>query len=113
MAIIYQKNKASGKTYAFDSRSYWVPELQQPRSERKYLGVVDDATGEIIPSSGKRGRKPGTSVKKKKSQESEPDQSAAIIAQKEQEIRELKAEVRRLQKYIQQISDTAAKALKN
>lgn len=113
MAIIYQKNKVSGKTYAFESRSYWVPELHQPRSERKYLGVVDDSTGEIIPSSGKKGRKPGTSVKKTKSKESAPDQSAAVIAQKDQEIRELKGEVRRLQKYIQQINDTAAKALKN
>ena len=58
MAIIYRKPKGEdGPTYAYESTSYWVKDLGQPRSTRKYLGVVDESTGEIIPSSGKRGRK--------------------------------------------------------
>jgi len=65
MAIIYRKPKGEdGPTYAYETTSYWVPELKQPRSTRKYLGVVDETTGEIIPTSGKRGRKPGVKVKR-------------------------------------------------
>ena len=58
MAIVYVTNKKTGKKYAYESVSVWNPELKQPRAKRKYLGVVDEETGEIIPSSKKRGRKP-------------------------------------------------------
>lgn len=46
--IVYQTNKKTGITYAYESVSYWDKEKQQPRSKRQYIGRVDDETGEII-----------------------------------------------------------------
>ena len=50
MAIVYQVNKKSGVTYAYESSSYWDKEKQQSRAKRKCLGKVDPVTGEIIPT---------------------------------------------------------------
>jgi len=55
-AIIHQKDKRSGITYAYKSVSYWDKEKQQSRSKRTLIGRVDDKTGEIVPTDG-RGRK--------------------------------------------------------
>jgi len=55
MAIIKYANQ-SGVVYAYESVSEWDPEKKQSRSKRKCLGRVDPDTGEIIPTSGKRGR---------------------------------------------------------
>ena len=52
-SIVYQVDKKTGAKYAFESVSYWDKDKKQPRSKRKYLGKVDPATGEIIPSRGK------------------------------------------------------------
>ena len=49
--IVYQTDKRTGITYAYESISYWDKEKQQPRSKRKYIGKVDPVTKEIIPSS--------------------------------------------------------------
>ena len=57
MAIIKYANQ-SGVVYAYESISEWDPEKKQSRSKRKCLGRVDPDTGEIIPTSGKRGRPP-------------------------------------------------------
>ena len=57
MAIIKKYNKENKTTYVYESTSYWVPELGQPRSKRKLIGKIDPETGEIIPTAG-RGRKP-------------------------------------------------------
>jgi len=46
--IVYQVNKKTGIKYAYESVSYWDKEKQQPRSKRKYIGRVDEETGEII-----------------------------------------------------------------
>ena len=55
-AIIYQKDKRSNITYAYESISYWDKEKQQSRAKRKLVGRVDQQTGEIVPTDG-RGRK--------------------------------------------------------
>ena len=47
-SIVYQKNKKTGITYAYESVSYWDKDKQQPRCKRKYLGKVDPVSGEII-----------------------------------------------------------------
>lgn len=52
--IVYQTNKKTGITYAYESISYWDKEKQQPRSKRKYLGRVDPETKEIIPKAEKK-----------------------------------------------------------
>ena len=36
-----------GKTYAYEVEGYWDSEKKQARQKRKYLGAVDEATGEI------------------------------------------------------------------
>ena len=57
MSIVKYKNQ-SGVTYAYEATSRYDPATKQSRPTRKYLGRVDDETGEIIPTAGKRGRPP-------------------------------------------------------
>ena len=57
MAIVFQKDKRSGITYAYESKSYWVKELKQSRSKRILIGRVDEATGENINTDGRGRRK--------------------------------------------------------
>lgn len=53
MGIIYQKDKRSGITYAYESVSVWNKELKQSRAKRKLIGRVDHDTGEIVPTDGR------------------------------------------------------------
>lgn len=55
-SIIKVFDKRSGNTYFYESESYWDKEKQQPRSQRKLIGKLDPATGEMIPTDG-RGKK--------------------------------------------------------
>jgi len=48
--IIYLENKKSGTVYAYEDKPYWDPEKKQSRSNRKLVGKVDPATGNIIPT---------------------------------------------------------------
>ena len=59
MAIVKYTHK-DGSQYAYSSLACWDPIRKQNRPVRKYLGKVDPSTGEIIPSSGKRGRPLGS-----------------------------------------------------
>ena len=63
MSIVRYKNKKTGRIAVYESTSYYDPELKQSRPKRKYLGTEDPVTGELIPSSGKRGRKKKTEEK--------------------------------------------------
>ena len=56
MAIIYQHDKRSNLTYAYESHSYWDKEKKMTRAKRKLLGRLNTETGEIVPTDG-RGRK--------------------------------------------------------
>lgn len=56
-SIIKKLNKQTGITYVYESESYWDKEKKQPRSRRRLIGKIDVETGEIVPTSGKRGRK--------------------------------------------------------
>lgn len=53
MGIIYQKDKRSGITYAYENQSFWDPELKRSRSKRKLIGRVDPETNEIVPTDGR------------------------------------------------------------
>ncbi|WP_138224544.1 IS1634 family transposase [Paenibacillus algicola] len=48
MAIIYQTNKKTGITYAYNNEPYWDKEKQQSRAKRTLIGKVDPKTGEIV-----------------------------------------------------------------
>ena len=62
-AIVYQTNKKSGVTYAYESVSYWDKEKKQSRAKRKCIGRVDPETKKIIPT---RKRKKPVAAKKSK-----------------------------------------------
>lgn len=53
MGIVFQLDKRSGITYAYESISVWDKEKKQSRSKRKLLGRVDPETKEIIPTDGR------------------------------------------------------------
>ena len=54
-AIVHQKDKRSGITYAYESVSYWDKEKKQSRAKRRLIGRVE-ADGSIVPTDG-RGRR--------------------------------------------------------
>ena len=56
-AIVHQKDKRTGITYAYESVSYWDKEKQQSRAKRKLIGRVDPATGNIVPTRKKKAKK--------------------------------------------------------
>jgi len=49
-AIVFQANKKTGVTYAYESISFWDKEKQQSRAKRKCIGRVDPETGQIVPT---------------------------------------------------------------
>ena len=116
MAIIYVKNKKTGRRYAYESTSVWNPELKQPRAKRKYLGVVDEETGEIIPSSKKRGRQPNPDRENKNETNEKQafggrrtykqitEDMQKIIDARDEEIKELKAANRKLKSKLNRIT---------
>ncbi|RAM57939.1 transposase, partial [Mesotoga sp. SC_3PWM13N19] len=53
MAVVYQTDKRSGITYAYQSVSYWDKEKKQSRARRTLIGRVDSVTGEIVPTDGR------------------------------------------------------------
>lgn len=52
MHIVYQKDKRSGLTYAYESVSYWDKEKKQSRAHRHMIGRVNEK-GEIFPTDGR------------------------------------------------------------
>ena len=65
-AIVYQRDKRSGITYAYESISHWDKEKKQSRSKRTLIGRVDKETGQIVPTDGRgKKKKDSTSALKK------------------------------------------------
>ncbi len=54
MAVVFQKDKRSDITYAYESKSRWDKDKQQSRSKRKLIGRVDEKSGQIVPTDGRR-----------------------------------------------------------
>jgi len=66
VAIVHQKDKRSGITYAYQSVSYWDREKKQSRARRTLIGRVDPQTGEIVPTDGRnRKKQDGTALAKR------------------------------------------------
>lgn len=53
-AIVFQTDKRTGITYAYESVSHWDKEKKQSRAKRKLIGKVDPLTGDIVPTRKKR-----------------------------------------------------------
>lgn len=124
MSIVKYTNKKTGVVTLYESTSHYDPETKQSRPVRKYLGREDPITGELIPSTGKRGRKKGNSQNTDEtSQTSENSAIAVLKARYEKElssrdaiineqastIKELKAQkvsvIKRLSSLLQELSD--------
>ena len=86
MGIVYQTDKRSGITYAYENQSFWDPELKRSKSKRKLIGRVDPVTKEIIPTDGRC---------KKRSPSYVAETDGYVMPKT---IKELKAEVTRLLK---------------
>ncbi|MCR5502991.1 MAG: hypothetical protein K6F53_08275 [Lachnospiraceae bacterium] len=71
--IVYQTDKKTGTRYAYESVSYWDREKKQPRSKRKYLGVVDPESGMISRKRGMTSPEPGMISRKRGMVSPEPD----------------------------------------
>ena len=72
MSIVYQHDKRSGITYAYESESYWDREKRQSRSRRRLIGRVDEETGEIVPTDGR--------MRRARERATEPDLAARVAA---------------------------------
>lgn len=60
MSTVRQR-RANGSVYVYESHNVWDKEAKKVRAVRTYLGREDPETGELIPSSGRAGRRPAPS----------------------------------------------------
>ena len=98
MAIIYQHDKRSGITYAYDSKSYYDKEKKCSRAKRTLIGRVDPETGKIIPTDGRN-----KGAKSKSSPSLEIDKDKRIL-ELEDENRQLILQISALSKEIDRIN---------
>lgn len=73
MSIVKHFDKKTGRTLVYESTSHYDPETKQSRPKRKYLGMLDD-DGNLIPSSGRKGRRPGSKNRPKNEPTIGPDE---------------------------------------
>ena len=63
-AIVYQTNKKTGVTYAYESISYWDKDKRQSRAKRRCIGRLDPKTQEVIPTRKKKEGIAGEKIKR-------------------------------------------------
>ena len=102
MSIVKYRG-SNGALYAYESTSRWNPTTKRSEPIRKYLGRVNEATGEIIPTSGKRRRKNQTSnTAATESEDSNRDSLSSTV-------HELQSTIMQQQEYIRQIENENAR----
>ena len=117
MSIVRYVNKKTGTVALYESTSHYDPVTKQSRPIRKYLGTEDPQTGELIPSSGKRGRKAAKGSEKGKNKKTGEDfkskyeQLLQECSNKDARIKQLEHENKRLKFCIQKLRDTASDML--
>ena len=90
MGIVYQHDKRSGITYAYESKARWDREKGQSRATRTLIGRLDPETGRVVPTDGR--------MRRARERAAEPDyralyeESLARIAGLEAELRALRGE---------------------
>ncbi len=110
MSIVRYVNKKTGQVALYESTSHYDPETQQSRPIRKYLGIEDPETGELIPSAGKRGRKAGSKNKSTVIKGIDSDLKYQIeslkkeLLEKENEIKNLKKRIEMLEGYLKRLN---------
>ena len=103
MSIVRYTNKKTGIVTLYESTSHYDPETKQSRPVRKYLGIEDPETGELIPSTKRRGRKKKGPGEAKTSNERQTpdyrklyDDAVLESRQKDKIIQEHETEIKRL-----------------
>jgi len=91
MSIVYQTDKRSGITYAYESKAHWDKDKKQSRSKRTLIGRVDPETREISKTDGRcKKNSPYQTVQL-------TEQDEILIRLKGMKISELKQEILRLE----------------
>ena len=117
--IVKHYDKKTGKTRVYESTPHYDPVSKQSRPKRKYLGTLDPETGELIPSSGRRGRassgnaatiKERTASAKITDLQKTISEKDAEIASLQSEVKALKATIRSYEKVCASISTALGKA---
>ena len=102
--IVKHVDKKLGTTRVYESTSHYDSVTKQSRPKRKYLGTLDPETGELIPSSGRKGRTPSRKNVPTSDEASElvkqVERLQKAAAGKDEEILSLKNEVCRLKSVI-------------
>ena len=120
MTIVKHVDKKSGRTYVYESTPHYDPVSKQQRPKRKYLGYLDPQTGELIPSAGKRGRRPGVKNVARSVPTPEPETElkdriadlSAQIKEKEQRLSALLRENELLKLKLKAVADQLRVAMK-
>ena len=109
--IVQHYDKKTGKTRVYESTPHYDPVTKQSRPKRKYLGTLDPETGELIPSSGRRGRTASSKNVTTTTDDSAIKEISALqktITEKEAEILSLKTEVKTLKATIKSYEKVCA-----
>ena len=97
--IVQHYDKKTGKIRVYESTPHYDPVSKQSRPRRKYLGTIDPETGELIPSSGRRGRTSSSknvTTARNNSVSTEIAELQKILSEKDAEIISLQSEVKAL-----------------
>lgn len=119
MSLVRYTNKKTGVVTVYESTSHYDPVTKQSRPIRKYLGVEDPKTGEIIPSSGKPGRKKASDPTSRPAVPKKDSTDYKLLyevqkkenAEKETRIKELERQNKLLVANLEHLKDTITKAL--
>lgn len=109
--IVQHYDKKTGKTRVYESTPHYDPVTKQSRPKRKYLGTLDPETGELIPSSGRRGRTASSKNVTTTTDDSAIKEISALqktITEKEAEILSLQTEVKTLKAKIRSYEKVCA-----
>jgi hypothetical protein len=119
MSLVRYTNKKTGVVTVYESTSHYDPVTKQSRPIRKYLGVEDPKTGEIIPSSGKPGRKKASDPTSRPAVPKKDSTDYKLLyevqkkenAEKDIRIKELERQNKLLVANLEHLKDTITKAL--
>ena len=118
MSIVRYTNKKTGAVAIYESTSYYDPKTKQSRPKRKYLGTEDPETGELIPTSGKRGRKKSDgsapTSRRTKAEESYKEKYEKLkqeCTERDERIKQLEYENKKLKICLNKLAETASEVL--
>ena len=103
-SIIKKLDKQTGITYVYESESYWDKEKKQPRSKRKLIGKIDEQTGEIVPTGGRKGRRRNELTQSPQTACTDGNTLKALCAEQAEELCRKEEEISSLKKQILELT---------